>query len=78
MRFTSWLWEQLDAGGPSSVFAKICWDDVNNGCAHVKFSANEWLSHFKDKHSEKIDLLTELLLNTYLEYMGESKRGKNL
>ena len=78
MRFVSWLWEQLDTSGPSSTFAKICWDDVNNGCAHATFSANQWLSHFKDKHSEKIDLLTELLLSTYLEYMGDARHEKKM
>lgn len=78
MRFPTWLWEQLDTGGTTARFAKLCWDDVNNGCAHPTFNASEWLSHFKEKHSDKIELLTEMLLNAYVEYMGASKNTKNL
>lgn len=76
MHFSSWMWEQLENGDSTAKFAKICWDDVNNGCAHPKFNAAQWLEHFKKKHSEKIDLLTDMLVKVYTEYLEFKKAEK--
>ena len=70
------MWEQLDNGDETARFSKICWDDANNGCAHPKYNASQWLNHFKEKHSERIDVLTEMLLKAYIEYMDFKKREK--
>jgi hypothetical protein len=69
MRFTAWLWDQLAIPGPSGKFAKLCWDDVNNGCASVRFTAAEWVRHFRTKHPETQEELTDRLVVAYGEYM---------
>ena len=69
MRFVTWLWDQLDVPGGTSKFAKLCWDDVNNGCAHPTFSAPQWLHHFEDKHKEHQEALITMLLAAFTEYM---------
>lgn len=55
---------------PTAVghFSTICWNDVNNGCAHAKFNASKWLHHIKQDHADKADVLIPLLALTYREY----------
>jgi hypothetical protein len=72
MKYTAWLWRQLEDVGPGHAFAKVCWDDVNNGCASTKFSANDWLLHFEEKHSDKKDKLISQLLISFAEYQKAS------
>jgi hypothetical protein len=74
MRFSTWLWEQLDFPGRSGVLAKVCWDDVNNGCANARFSATDWLKHFDEKHAEKRETLADMLIPVYMEYLDEVRR----
>ena len=74
MRFSTWLWDQLDIPGRSGSFAKVCWDDVNNGCASPRFSASDWLKHFDEKHAEKRDRLADMLIPVYMEYLDEVRR----
>jgi hypothetical protein len=69
MRFVTWLWDQLDIPGSTGSFAKICWDDVNNGCAHPTFSAPQWLHHFENKHPDSKDKLRAMLIRAFQEYM---------
>lgn len=71
MRFSSWLWEQLDTPGISGEFAKICWDDINNGCGSGKYNATLWLKHFEQKHSDKKDILIDKLTKCYMEFLKE-------
>ena len=74
MHFVTWLWEQQeDSEGVIANFAKTCWNDVNNGCAHAKFSPTQWLEHFNSKHKESSELLSELLLRAYAQYLREVK-----
>jgi hypothetical protein len=73
MRFVTWLWEQIDEQGASSKFAKIAWDDVNNGCAHGTFGPAQWIEHFSIKHPEAKAILIEGLLKAYDEYQLETK-----
>jgi hypothetical protein len=54
-------------------FAKVAWDDVNNGCANPRFSHREWFDHFNDKHAEKANLLLDMLYTAYLAYIEEVK-----
>lgn len=70
MSFTSWLFEQIDDLGDHEKFARICWSDVNNGCAHARFSAKDWTEHFNSKHKETADKLDGLLIEAYLSYMS--------
>ena len=74
MRYTTWLFDQADAGGPTAKFSKVAWDDVNNGCASARFSTQEWIDHFTIKHPDKADTLIEMLFNSYVEYTREIKR----
>ena len=74
MRFVTWLLDQQDTGGTTARFSKLAWDDVNNGCASPRFTAQEWIEHFKDKHEEKADILTEMLFTSFVEYTKENKQ----
>lgn len=69
MHFSTWLWDQLDIPGGTGKFSKLCWDDVNNGCALPTFSAKDWLNHFESKHVETKERLTLMLLKAYSEYI---------
>lgn len=73
MRFVSWLWEQMEDPGDVASFAKLCWDDVNNGCASPRFTAHEWIVHFEKTHKDKSDILTERLILTYAEFIRDTK-----
>lgn len=72
MRFTAWLWSQVEDLGPEAGFAKVCWTDVNNGCASTKFSVNDWVRHFDEKHPDKKDILVSQLLISFAEYKRSS------
>ena len=74
MHFSTWLFDQSDTGGTTAKFAKVAWDDVNNGCGNARFTAQEWIDHFTIKHSDKADTLIEMLFNSYVEYTRENKR----
>ncbi len=69
MHFVSWLWEQMDYQDANSRFAKVCWDDVNNGCALPTFSAQQWHKHFDEKHKNSKEKLNTMLIRAYDEYM---------
>jgi hypothetical protein len=68
MRFSTWLWEQLEEVNDVGRFANIAWRDVNNGCAHATFNARKWLEHIKTHHPERKDVLIPLLLGAYARY----------
>jgi hypothetical protein len=68
MKYTAWLWYQLEEVGPGHAFAKVCWDDVNNGCASTKFSVNDWLLHFEQKHLDNRDILIHRLIQSFDEF----------
>ena len=68
MRYTAWLWEQLDEDSPLGKFAKVCYDDVNNGCASPKFSAGEWISHFEQVHRDNKDELISRFFTSFVAY----------
>ena len=72
MRFITWLFEQIDLDTPTSKFAKICWDDINNGCGSIKFNAQAWSDHFTAKHKDKSKVLIEMLFDAYVEYRREN------
>ena len=57
--------------GKAGEFAKICWDDVNNGCGNLKYNAFHWMLHFEAKHNEKKDILIEKLVLAYKDYLKE-------
>lgn len=71
MHFSTWLWEQIEIEGPYLTIANICWDDVNNGCAHAKFDAHKWLKHFNERHTATKEYLVRLLIGAYLAYTEE-------
>lgn len=73
MHFITWLFEQLEDPGPNQRFAKLCWDDVNNGCAHIRFSVKQWQDHFFAKHPDSANTLVPMLINAYIDYQREVK-----
>ena len=73
MRYTEWLWNQVEELGSDSGFAKTCWDDVNNGCASSKFSSGEWVKHFNEKHRDNRDILVHRLIQSFDEFKKATK-----
>ena len=73
MHFITWLFEQLDDPGPHQRFAKLAWDDVNNGCAHIRFSVKQWQDHFFEKHPDSSKILIPMLIDAYVQYQKEVK-----
>ena len=73
MRYTEWLWSQVEDLGADSGFAKTCWDDVNNGCASPKFSSGEWVKHFNEKHKDNRDILVHRLIQSFDEFKKATK-----
>jgi hypothetical protein len=69
MHFSTWLWEQMDESTPIGDFANLCWKDVNNGCAHAKFNAMNWLTHFEERHPENKNKLTSILALAFKAYI---------
>jgi hypothetical protein len=68
MNFMVWLIEQLGEPTKMGRFAKICWDDANNGCALRSYTPQEWKQHFIDKHPESKDKLISALTAAYVQY----------
>jgi hypothetical protein len=68
MTFNTWLFDNLDTPSRTNVFSKLIWDDINNGCASSKFTAIQWRDHFKEKHPESKDKLTDMLILAYAKY----------
>lgn len=73
MRFSEWLWFQVEDLGADAGFAKVCWEDVNNGCASSKFSSSEWVNHFAEKHKDNKDILIQRLIQSFHEYKLATK-----
>lgn len=69
MHFSTWLWEQMEEPGRIGYVANICWKDVNNGCAHGKFGAPNWIAHIKERHPEQKDILLPLIVTAFKAYM---------
>jgi hypothetical protein len=69
VRFITWLFDNLDDPTKVGVFAKICWDDVNNGCALSKWGPIEWKEHFEVKHPDSANKLIYLLSVAYAQYV---------
>lgn len=66
--FNAWLFDNLDTPSRATIFGKIIWNDINNGCGSSKFTAVQWRDHFDDKHPERAKSLIDMLLLSYAEY----------
>lgn len=69
MKFLSWLLDQIDEPTRVGRFGKVCWDDINNGCASTKFGPMDWRDHFNEKHPSTADNLNSLLVMAYSVYI---------
>lgn len=70
MRFTAWMWEQMeDDFTPIGDFCRTCWEDVNNGCASSLFTVYQWKAHFEERHKYKSTQLISLLTMAYAHYI---------
>ena len=69
VNFIVWLIDQLDTELPRvSKFAKVIWDDTNNGCGSRRFDAVDWRNHFIEKHNDYRKVLIGELIYSYSVY----------
>ena len=73
MRYTVWLWDQLDEDSPIGKFARTCYHDVNNGCANARFSSNDWLLHFEQIHRDNKETLIARFFAAFDAYNKSNK-----
>ena len=71
MRYITWLFDQLDTSSSSARFAKVVWDDVNNGCATARYSTSQLLAHFEEKHYENYQKLSKMLTDSYVDFLRD-------
>jgi len=58
----------MDTPSKLSRFAKIVYDDINNGCGSRKFTPVEWKNHFLLEHPDSADYLINTLQVAYTQY----------
>ena len=68
MNFLTWLFDEMDAPSPISRFAKLLYNDINNGCGSRAFTPKQWREHFKAEHADSSDKLINLLEIAYIQY----------
>lgn len=69
VNFIIWLIDQLDTEMPRvSKFAKVIWDDTNNGCGDRRYDAVAWRDHFTEKHHDYRKVLIGELIYCYSVY----------
>jgi hypothetical protein len=61
VNFLTWLFDELDWPSNVSRFAKIVYDDINNGCGDRKFGPVEWRDHFIAEHPDSAESLNSML-----------------
>lgn len=70
--------EEMDTPSPVAKFAKIVYDDINNGCASRKIEPAQWKKHFELHHTDSAVYLIELLQAAYLEYALSRRDTRNI
>lgn len=68
VNFLTWLFEEMDTPSKISRFAKIVYDDINNGCGSRKFTPTQWREHFKSEHADSAKKLVDMLEIAYIQY----------
>lgn len=68
MNFLTWLFEEMETPSKLSRFAKIVYDDINNGCGSRKFTPTQWRDHFKAEHPDSAGNLIAMLEIAYIQY----------
>ena len=68
MHFLNWVLDKQEAPGNLGLFAKVVWNDINNGCGARYTSPVEWRIHFNKKHPKTAEKLSQLLSVAYTEY----------
>ena len=68
MNFLTWLFEEMDTPSRLSRFAKVLYDDINNGCASRRFTPAQWKKHFETEHPERSKKLVDMLEIAYIQY----------
>ncbi len=69
MNFLTWLFDEMDGPSKVSKFAKIVYDDINNGCGDRRFGPVEWKNHFLAEHADSAGNLNSLLTIAYSHYV---------
>lgn len=70
--------EEMDTPSPVAKFAKIVYDDINNGCGTRKLSPGGWKTHFELHHTDSAVYLIDLLQAAYLEYALSKRDTRNI
>ena len=76
MHFLNWVLEKQDEPGNLGVFAKVLWQDINNGCGARYTTPLEWRGHFDKKHPRTKEKLNALLSQVYLQYADSFNEEK--
>ena len=79
MNFLTWLFEEMETPSKLSRFAKILYDDINNGCGSRRFTPADWKKHFQLEHKDTAEQLTQMLELAYMKYaMSRSTMKRTL
>ena len=76
VNFLTWLFEEMDTPSKTARFAKIVYDDINNGCGSRRFTPTDWKNHFLEEHSETALELIKMLEFAYMRYALSSRDKK--
>lgn len=76
VNFLTWLFEEMDTPSQTARFAKIVYDDINNGCGSRRFTPAQWRDHFKEEHADTADNLIKMLELAYIKYALSSRDNK--
>lgn len=75
MSFGSWLQEQSVRKDSVGDFARLTYDDYNNGCASQYYpGAVEWRDHFGLRHPEQEMEIFPLLADAFRDYVDYLQR----
>jgi hypothetical protein len=79
VNFLTWLFDELDGPSKVSRFAKIVYDDINNGCGDRKWGPVQWRDHFIAEHPDSAGNLNSMLSIAYAQYvMSRSEKKRTL
>jgi hypothetical protein len=75
MNFMDWLADNLDAPSRSNKLARLLISDMNNGCGSARYGVSQWKAHFEEKHKDNANILIDMLILAYAEYVLTHKNN---
>ena len=76
MNFLTWLFDELDGPSKVSRFAKIVYDDINNGCGDRRWGPVQWRDHFIAEHADSAENLNSMLSLAFTQYVMSRSENK--